>query len=86
MANLLESLAGHYDQMSTALHEQEAGEEFSEEDIQRACRAFCRCSCRAELGLISSAILDLEMHRDTDELPAIVIELEESIAIIEASQ
>ncbi|CCL98175.1 uncharacterized protein FIBRA_00169 [Fibroporia radiculosa] len=60
MANLLESLAGHYDQMFTALHEREAGEEFSEEDIQ-------------------------QMHRDTNELPAVVTELEESIVIVETS-
>jgi autophagy-related protein 17 len=34
MANHLESLASHYDQMAGALRESEAGEAFSEEDLQ----------------------------------------------------
>jgi len=34
MARHLEGLAEHYDKMTEALHESEAGEEFSEEDIQ----------------------------------------------------
>ena len=34
MANHLESLASHYDQMAGALRESEAGEVFSEEDLQ----------------------------------------------------
>ncbi|KAH7912803.1 autophagy protein Apg17-domain-containing protein [Hygrophoropsis aurantiaca] len=34
MAGHLESLAGHYDQMASALRESEAGEIFSEEDLQ----------------------------------------------------
>jgi autophagy-related protein 17 len=34
MANHLESLAAHYDQMATALKEKEAGEELSEEDME----------------------------------------------------
>ncbi|TBU24040.1 autophagy protein Apg17-domain-containing protein [Dichomitus squalens] len=34
MAEQLESLAHHYDNMSNALHDFEAGEEFSEEDVQ----------------------------------------------------
>ncbi|KAJ7104240.1 autophagy-related protein 17 [Mycena belliarum] len=34
MARHLESLAAHYDQMAGALHESEAGEEFSDEDLQ----------------------------------------------------
>ena len=34
MAEQLESLAHHYDNMSNALHDFEAGEEFSEEDMQ----------------------------------------------------
>ncbi|KAF7375009.1 Kinase activator [Mycena sanguinolenta] len=34
MARHLESLAAHYDQMAGALHESEAGESFSEEDLE----------------------------------------------------
>jgi hypothetical protein len=34
MAGHLESLASHYDQMAGALRESEAGEVFSEEDLQ----------------------------------------------------
>ncbi|KAJ7475766.1 autophagy-related protein 17 [Mycena latifolia] len=34
MARHLESLAAHYEQMAGALHESEAGEEFSDEDLQ----------------------------------------------------
>jgi autophagy-related protein 17 len=34
MARHLESLAAHYDQMAGALNESEAGEAFSEEDLQ----------------------------------------------------
>lgn len=33
MAHRLESLAGHYDQMAAALHDKEAGIEFSEDDL-----------------------------------------------------
>ncbi len=36
MAEQLESLAHHYDNMSNALHDFEAGEEFGEEDIMGA--------------------------------------------------
>lgn len=58
MAGLLESLASHYDQMAGALKESEAGEAFSEEDLQN-------------------------MNRDTEELPAIMSELEENAKAIE---
>ncbi|TFK40266.1 autophagy protein Apg17-domain-containing protein [Crucibulum laeve] len=58
MARSLESLASHYDQMATALRESEAGEAFSEEDLQ-------------------------DMNRDTEELHAIMAELEESEALIQ---
>lgn len=34
MANHLSSLTGHYDQMVQTLHESEAGQIFSEDDIQ----------------------------------------------------
>lgn len=61
MAGHLHSLTGHYDQMAQALHDSEAGEIFSEDDLQ-------------------------EMHRDTDELPAIIADLEKNIASIRTSQ
>jgi hypothetical protein len=37
MAGHLESLAAHYDQMAGTLRESEAGEEFTEDDIQGKC-------------------------------------------------
>jgi autophagy-related protein 17 len=37
MARHLESLAAHYDQMATALKDSEAGEMYSEEDLQGKC-------------------------------------------------
>ncbi|EPQ54057.1 hypothetical protein GLOTRDRAFT_77963 [Gloeophyllum trabeum ATCC 11539] len=58
MAGHLESLAAHYDQMAAALHDHEAGEAFSDEDLQ-------------------------EMNRDTEELPAIITELEDNVSSIE---
>lgn len=61
MARHLESLAAHYDQMAGALNETEAGEVFSEEDLQA-------------------------MNRDTEELPSIMNELEESLASINATK
>ncbi|PCH42280.1 hypothetical protein WOLCODRAFT_152309 [Wolfiporia cocos MD-104 SS10] len=60
MARHLESLAAHYEQMSSALCDQEAGEEFRDDELT-------------------------QMNRDTDELPAIITELEDSIASIAAS-
>ncbi|KAK7050959.1 Autophagy-related protein 17 [Paramarasmius palmivorus] len=57
MANHLESLASHYDQMSNALHESEAGEDFSDEDVE-------------------------QMNRDTEELPSIMQEMEDSLLSI----
>ncbi|KAG7447325.1 uncharacterized protein BT62DRAFT_980343 [Guyanagaster necrorhizus] len=57
MAKLLESLTGHYDQMASALRDSEAGEAFSDGDLQ-------------------------EMNRDTEELPAIMADLEDYIASV----
>lgn len=37
MARHLESLAAHFDQMAAALKDSEAGETFSEEDLQGKC-------------------------------------------------
>lgn len=55
MAAHLESLAAHYDQMAAALRDKEAGEEFSEDDLQGAfwsgARAGLLCMIRATLGL-----------------------------------
>ncbi|ESK94616.1 kinase activator [Moniliophthora roreri MCA 2997] len=59
MARHLESLASHYEQMANALHESEAGEAYSEEDVE-------------------------QMNRDTDELPSIMKELEESLLSVAA--
>ncbi|KAG2017866.1 hypothetical protein CC2G_007333 [Coprinopsis cinerea AmutBmut pab1-1] len=53
MAEKLESLAVHYDQMAGALKDSEAGEVFGDEDLQI-------------------------MNRDTEELPVIMAELDES--------
>lgn len=79
MAGLLESLASHYGQMAGALKESEAGEAFSEEDLQ---------SMHPLLGnLISQTYqLRLDMNRDTEELPAIMSELEENAKSIEGHQ
>ncbi|GBE87793.1 autophagy protein Apg17-domain-containing protein [Sparassis latifolia] len=60
MAGQLESLARHYDQMSSALRDSETGEELLEDDLQA-------------------------MNRDTEELPAIISELEDGVSSIEAS-
>ncbi|KAI0693127.1 autophagy protein Apg17-domain-containing protein [Cytidiella melzeri] len=60
MANDLQSLLQHYDQMAQALHENEAGEEFSDADLQ-------------------------VMNRDTDELPAIIVDLEKNMTSIDES-
>ena len=45
MAEQLESLAHHYDNMSNALHDFEAGEEFSEEDMQGTTASPLRRQC-----------------------------------------
>lgn len=42
MAGHLESLATHYDQMASALRDSEAGEDFSEDDLQG--RQTCVCA------------------------------------------
>ncbi|CAL1716570.1 unnamed protein product [Somion occarium] len=60
MAKHLTSLAEHYDQMASALRDNEAGEVFSREDIQ-------------------------EMNRDTEELPAIIADLEHSVSSVASS-
>ncbi|EJD06985.1 uncharacterized protein FOMMEDRAFT_165630, partial [Fomitiporia mediterranea MF3/22] len=60
MANHLEGLASHYDQMAAALKDKEAGLEINEDDL-------------------------LDMNRDTDELPAIIAELEDDVANVKSS-
>lgn len=78
MAGHLESLTAHYDQMAATLRESEAGEVFSEEDLQG------QCSCNPLSFFFTVFVAD--MNRDTEELPAIMGELEESVSAIEASQ
>lgn len=46
MASRLESLAAHYDQMAAALKDSEAGEVFSEEDLQGNVVTGSSGSCR----------------------------------------
>lgn len=76
MARHLESLALHYDQMAEALRTSEAGEQFSQEDLQGT-------SSYAHIHLIIYTLL--AMNRDTEELPIIITELEESCNSIENS-
>jgi len=47
MARHLESLAAHYDQMAAALKDSEAGESFSEEDLQGNVATDIDGSCRS---------------------------------------
>ncbi|KAF4613592.1 hypothetical protein D9613_007894 [Agrocybe pediades] len=61
MAELLESLAGHYDGMESALKDIENGETFTEEELQI-------------------------MNRDTEELHAIMNEMQQSAETIESYQ
>mgnify|MGYP002403732033 CR=1 FL=1 len=74
MAEKLESLAVHYDNMAGALKESEAGEAFSEEDLQGEGVVL---QPRPRLTIL------LAMNRDTDELPIIMSELDESATEIE---
>ncbi|KAH0832924.1 autophagy protein Apg17-domain-containing protein [Lanmaoa asiatica] len=75
MARHLESLASHYDQMANALHDSEAGISHSEEEMQG------RHSRIMVLGHHNTNFV--AMHRDTDELPAIMAELEEDVHSIQ---
>lgn len=79
MASHLESLASHYEQISNALQESEAGEVFNDEDIysqylQSYARSLLKPNGR------------LAMNRDTNELPSIMAELDESADAIEECQ
>jgi len=80
MASHLESLASHYDQMAGALRESEAGEVFSEEDLQGRCDSLWTIEWIVQLFFMLQ-----DMNRDTDELPSIMAELEDSIFSIESS-
>jgi autophagy-related protein 17 len=80
MAGHLESLASHYDQMAGALRESEAGEVFSDEDLQGW------LSCLKAWPNHEFIIYPKDMNRDTNELPSIMAELEEGISSIESSQ
>lgn len=77
MAVHLESLASHYGQMA-ALRDSEAGELFSEEDLQGRSQVY------SDMDLITNLLVK-DMNRDTNELPSIMGELEESIFSIESS-
>lgn len=80
MAGLLESLASHYDAMAAALRESESGEgEFGEEDLQGTCLSIMD-------GNLILIRVCTDMNRDTEELPSIMAELEESVFSIESSQ
>ena len=80
MAKHLESLASHYDQMADALHDSEAGICYSEEDM----RGRCTNECVTVRGLMDTNLA--AMHRDTDELPVIMAELEEDVHSIQEAQ
>ena len=55
MASVLENLAGHYENMATALKESENGEAFTEEELfgESSGYVFC-CRCRKTQKSISS--------------------------------
>ena len=80
MARQLESLAAHYDQMAAALKDSEAGEVFSEEDLQGNVVTGSSGSCRP------NGSSPLAMNRDANELQFIIIELEDGLKAIEDSQ
>jgi autophagy-related protein 17 len=77
MAQHLESLTAHYDQMANALKEVQAGESYEEEDITSKYR-----TAYAHIHVCS---YQLDMNRDVEELPAIIGELESAIVLIQAS-
>ena len=81
MARHLESLASHYDQMANALHDSEAGIFHSEEEMQGRCTMDPSVIIRGHTNTNFVA-----MHRDTDELPAIMAELEEHVHSIQEDQ
>ena len=79
MAEQLESLAHHYDNMSNALHDFEAGEEFGEEDIQGR-------QCNVQLVVYWRLTLVTGMNEDTAALPVIISELDDGIESISRLQ
>ena len=81
MARHLESLASHYDQMADALHDSEAGISHSEEEMQGRRTMDSSVIVRGRANTNFAA-----MHRDTDELPAIMAELEEDVHSIQGIQ
>lgn len=80
MASHLESLASHYDQMAGALHDSEAGIAYSEEEMQGRYNV-ALSPFRGHTNANFAA-----MHRDTDELPAIMAELEEDVRSVQEAQ
>jgi autophagy-related protein 17 len=81
MARHLESLVAHYAQMAAALKDSEAGETFSEEDLQGNVAMGPGGPCRPEWLMFR-----LAMNRDANELQFIIMELEDSLKVIEDSQ
>lgn len=82
MASVLENLASHYDNMATALKESENGEAFTEEELfgeSSGCVFFV-------VGVARLTKECLVMKRDTEELPAIMSEMERDMKAIEGFQ
>ena len=80
MANHLEGLTSHYDEMAAALRDKESGEEISEEDLQ-GLFVYLPCQSFNHWG-----VQNVEMNRDTDELPSIIADLEDDVASVTNSQ
>ncbi|KAG6900219.1 hypothetical protein C0993_001288 [Termitomyces sp. T159_Od127] len=79
MASHLESLASHYEQISNALQDSEAGEVFNDEDIDGQ-------YLQKNAGASFKPNGRLAMNRDTKELPSIMAELDESSDAIDECQ
>ena len=77
MAEHLESLVHHYQNMSQMMHDFEAGEEFSDADMQGAFGVYTpRCTIDPST----------EMNQDTEALPVIIGHLEDGAKSIETQQ
>jgi hypothetical protein len=79
MAHQLESLTEHFEKMEVALRDSEAGEMFSEDDIQGTHR-------HGLIACTSCSSVCQEMMRDAEELPVILAELEDAWTVVERSQ
>jgi len=81
MASLLESLVSHYDGMESALKDIENGETFSEEELQSTSKLNIIYGRKLFINTIDPA-----MNRDTEELHAIMNEMEQSADTIDRYQ